>query len=85
MRHAWSRRPVSIRLLVAVIVVAAVCMALAYGIRGAHATPAPVLTVTAGYPAPGTTLRLDGEHFIPGETATLYYDTTAFATVKVVQ
>jgi outer membrane protein assembly factor BamB len=85
MRRTWLHRALSLRLSIAILVVAALCLALTYEVRGVQATPAPSFSVTAGYPAPGNTLRLDGEHFIPGETATLYYDATSFATVKVVQ
>ena len=52
--------------------------------RAVLATPTPTLTVQ-GYLAPGNTVRINGGLFIPGETATLSYDTTVFATVKVVQ
>lgn len=84
MRRAWSHHLLSTRLAVLVLVVAAVCAALVAGTPGAHAAPPPSLTVT-GYAAPGNTLHLDGERFIPGETATLYYDATVIATVPVVQ
>jgi len=50
----------------------------------AYTAPPPSLTAH-GYAAPGNTMRIEGEWFIPGETATIYYDSTALTTVKVIQ
>ena len=52
--------------------------------RAVLATATPSLSVQ-GYLAPGDTVRVNGGQFIPGETVTLSYDATAFATVVVRQ
>lgn len=50
----------------------------------AAASATPMLLVT-GYPTPGDTLTLEGTRFIPGGTATIYYDNVQIGTAPVRQ
>jgi len=84
MRRAWFRLMVIAVALLSVIAVATTHIIPSTGIRSALAAPSPSLIVH-GYTAPGDVVRIEGERFIPGETATVSFDTTTVATVKVIQ
>lgn len=84
MQRKWVRMRTSVPLVGVIVSIVLVGMVVAPIGRSALANPAPTLTVH-GYLAPGSTAHLEGEGFLPGETATVSYDATTIATVPVVQ
>ncbi len=83
-RFSGARRLFAVIALVAFGLTSVASASLVLESRDALAASAPGLSVQ-GYLAPGNTVRVSGGQFIPGETATLSYDSTVFATVRVIQ